>query len=178
MGIDVYLKWDNQTEAENQAQYTGFSTVAGSVGYLREAYHGSPYATHALFPRPYWEITEEESEAGGKLADIAELKDRLAQAVLVATFRNHVLYEQGTDPSYAEIGDIAGKLAKVFADMDNGRGQTDDVIARITPEQVAQVEVLIEARKLPGYALAFVDFVRLAEKLAAEGRNPRVYISY
>ncbi len=178
MGIDVYLSWDGKTEEEQQAQYTGFSTVAGNAGYLREAYHGSPYATHALFPRDYWEITQEEADAGGKLADIALLKSRLAQTVMVAAYRNHALYEQGIDQSYAELGDITEKLKKVFADMNNGRGDTDDVIARITPEQLSQAQALIEQRKLPGYALSFVDFVALAEAKAAEGKNPRVYISY
>ena len=48
MGIDIYMDWDNQTEEEKKAQLTGFDIGAGSVGYLREAYHGSPYATHYL----------------------------------------------------------------------------------------------------------------------------------
>ena len=48
MGIDIYLKWDGQDEEEKQAQLTGFSTTAGGSGYLREAYHGGPYATHIL----------------------------------------------------------------------------------------------------------------------------------
>jgi len=45
MGIDIYARWKDQTEAEVSAQYTGFSDRAGNVGYLREAYHGGPYAT-------------------------------------------------------------------------------------------------------------------------------------
>lgn len=36
MGIDVYIKWDHQSEEEREAQYTGFSNVHGHVGYLRE----------------------------------------------------------------------------------------------------------------------------------------------
>lgn len=50
MGIDVYMRWKGQTEQEKQAQYTGFSIVSGHIGYLREAYHGPPYATEALVP--------------------------------------------------------------------------------------------------------------------------------
>ena len=50
MGIDVYARWRGQTEAEKQAQFTGFSIVSGNVGYLREAYHGEPYATKVLVP--------------------------------------------------------------------------------------------------------------------------------
>lgn len=49
MGIDIYAKWRGQTKAEEKAQITGFSVVHGHVGYLREAYHGEPYATRYLF---------------------------------------------------------------------------------------------------------------------------------
>ena len=56
MGIDIYTCWKGQTEEETQAQMTGFSVVHGHVGYLREAYHGEPYATKYLlreaFERP------------------------------------------------------------------------------------------------------------------------------
>jgi hypothetical protein len=48
MGIDIYARWKGQTDAETQTQMTGFSVVHGHVGYLREAYHGEPYATKYL----------------------------------------------------------------------------------------------------------------------------------
>lgn len=38
MGVDVYLKWEGQTEIERKAQVTGFSTVSGHKGYLRSSY--------------------------------------------------------------------------------------------------------------------------------------------
>jgi hypothetical protein len=53
MGIDIYAKWDGMTEAEDAAQITGFSVVHGHVGYLREAYHGEPYATKCLLPEAF-----------------------------------------------------------------------------------------------------------------------------
>jgi predicted Rossmann fold nucleotide-binding protein DprA/Smf involved in DNA uptake len=46
MGIDIYARWKGQTRQEQEAQYTGFSVVHGHLGYLREAYHGEPYATN------------------------------------------------------------------------------------------------------------------------------------
>lgn len=50
MGIDIYLKWDGMTEEDKAKQIDiGFSTTAGEVGYLREAYHGGPYATQIFF---------------------------------------------------------------------------------------------------------------------------------
>lgn len=49
MGIDIYLRWRKQTKAEKEAQIKcGFSTTSGHLGYLREAYHGGPYATRLL----------------------------------------------------------------------------------------------------------------------------------
>lgn len=48
MGIDIYAHWKGQTKEEKDAQYTGFSVIHGHVGYLREAYHGEPYATRYL----------------------------------------------------------------------------------------------------------------------------------
>lgn len=53
MGIDIYAEWDGMTEAEKHLQYTGFSIEHGHVGYLREAYHGEPYATKRLVPEAF-----------------------------------------------------------------------------------------------------------------------------
>jgi hypothetical protein len=74
MGIDVYARWDGQTEAERQAQYTGFSIMHGHVGYLREAYHGDPYATKVLFP----ECFENEDDVA---IPAAKLRERLPDAI-------------------------------------------------------------------------------------------------
>ncbi len=53
MGIDIYLRWERMTGAEREAQQLGFSVVHGHVGYLREAYHGAPYATRVLMPEAF-----------------------------------------------------------------------------------------------------------------------------
>ena len=53
MGIDIYAKWSGMTREESKAQITGFDTAAGQVGYLREAYHGEPYATRVLVPEAF-----------------------------------------------------------------------------------------------------------------------------
>jgi hypothetical protein len=75
MGIDMYLKWDGQTEEEEKAQYTGFSTAHGHVGYLREAYHGGPYATKVLAPEAW-------SAEGSTVALSSEvLRERLPAAI-------------------------------------------------------------------------------------------------
>lgn len=53
MGIDVYASWPGMTPADVRAQHTGFSIAHGHTGYLREAYHGSPYATRTLVPEAF-----------------------------------------------------------------------------------------------------------------------------
>jgi hypothetical protein len=61
MGIDIYLKWPGMTDEEKQNQITGYSTTSGNVGYLREAYHGGPYATKILV-REAFEASECEAQ--------------------------------------------------------------------------------------------------------------------
>src|SRR6185437_13507487 len=56
MGIDIYAEWDGMTEREKQAQICCFSIFHGHVGYLREAYHGEPYATKVLVPEAFEEL--------------------------------------------------------------------------------------------------------------------------
>ena len=54
MGIDVYLKWDKMNDEDHKAQLgKGFQTNIGNTGYLREAYHGEPYATQMLVPEAF-----------------------------------------------------------------------------------------------------------------------------
>lgn len=42
MGLDIYLEWENQTEEEKKAQFTGFAN-AGNTGYLRSSYNPSGF---------------------------------------------------------------------------------------------------------------------------------------
>ena len=51
MDIEVCAQWDRMSMEEAAAQLSGkFSNDYGDVGYLREPYHGTPYATEALVP--------------------------------------------------------------------------------------------------------------------------------
>jgi hypothetical protein len=89
MGIDIYAEWDGMTEAEHDAQITGFSVEHGHVGYLREAYHGEPYATKVLVPEAF--------EEGRATIYAATLADRLPAVLVVAEARERTIYE-ATDP--------------------------------------------------------------------------------
>jgi hypothetical protein len=77
MGIDVYLRWDDQTEEEEKAQITGFSAVHGHVGYLRESYGGEPFATRLFVPEGFDEGTPDE----GVPISAATLRERLPLAL-------------------------------------------------------------------------------------------------
>ena len=74
MGIDVYLKWDTMNDEDHKAQLgTGFQTDIGDTGYLREAYHGEPYATQMLVPEAF-----DEKNAGEDVSIFAkEMEARL-----------------------------------------------------------------------------------------------------
>lgn len=72
MGIDIYLAWEGQTEADRKKMAAiGFSTTSGDVGYLREAYHGGPYATQILLREAF------ESEDCKAQIPAAVLRERL-----------------------------------------------------------------------------------------------------
>jgi hypothetical protein len=84
MGIDIYAKWDGMTEAEEDAQVTGFSVEHGHVGYLREAYHGEPYATKVLVPEAF--------EEHRVPIYAATLESRLPATLAVAETREREIY--------------------------------------------------------------------------------------
>jgi hypothetical protein len=96
MGIDVYLKWEGQTEAELAAQITGFSIEAGHVGYLREAYHGVPYATYVLVPEG-WEDAKG-NHPGEVEVPAATLLKRLPKAIKACIERHRRVYHETIGP--------------------------------------------------------------------------------
>lgn len=86
MGIDIYTRWNGQTEEEIEAQQTGFSVHHGHVGYLREAYHGTPYATTYLVAEAF------ASPEGMAEIPAAVLKERLPLTIKLVTEREEQLY--------------------------------------------------------------------------------------
>ena len=83
MGIDIYARWKGQTTDEQDEQMTGFSVVHGHVGYLREAYHGSPYATRYLVAEAF--------ESGEAELRAALLRERLPQTLALVREREIVV---------------------------------------------------------------------------------------
>jgi hypothetical protein len=95
MGIDIYLEWKDKTKDEADAQCTGFSTVDGDKGYLREAYHGGPYATHVLISEDWGEQPYDENDESkcGFVIPNTELVARLPKVVETSIKRNKNLYK-------------------------------------------------------------------------------------
>lgn len=165
MGIDVYLKWDRQTESERKAQFTGFSVEAGNVGYLHEAYHGGPYATAVLISERW-----DDQPDDGFAIPAATLRERLPAAVLTAIYREHVVYESGDAIPAGGADNMVAAMLQCLKEAATAQDNRLDV----TPnsEQLRAVSALIEQRKLPKHAMAFADFVALAERKERETGKP------
>lgn len=89
MGIDIYARWKDQTEEEEEAQFKcGFDSTVGNVGYLREAYHGEPYATRFL--------VREAFESGIAFIPARKLRERLPETLRLAEKREREIYKATT----------------------------------------------------------------------------------
>lgn len=102
MGIDIYAEWKGMSDAEKKAQLTGFSVEHGHVGYLREAYHGEPYATHVLVAEAF--------ETGRASISAATLRERLPETLELAEQRERELYGE-TDAG------VISRVLKSFSDF-------------------------------------------------------------
>jgi len=110
MGIDIYMKLSGQTQ-RRVGSSGAFSVISGHTGYLREAYHGEPYATRYLvreaFEPPY---------AVAIPAKI--LRKRLARTITLAMKRQREVYKAKTskkDPivkSYIDFVELAEREEK------------------------------------------------------------------
>ena len=97
MGIDIYAEWNGQTKKEKDSQVTGFSTVHGNVGYLREAYHGEPYATRFLVREAF-----EDSEGVAQIP-AAVLRERLAETLDLVEERERAVYHETDSREIAKV---------------------------------------------------------------------------
>lgn len=180
MGIDIYTRWKGQTRRERKAQQTGFSTVHGHVGYLREAYHGGPYVTRFLVREAF---EADDCEAG---IPASTLKTRLPQAVVLAMIRHQMVYNDNVPHmlNAEKPEEVIAAIAKMFAaggEIEKARkGEEGDRLARsISLGVIRETVDRIASRTLPEFAMSFVDFVALCERKEAETGEPcRIYASY
>jgi hypothetical protein len=181
MGIDVYAKWDGQTAAERDAQITGYSIVSGHVGYLREAYHGEPYATRVLFPECWDDVLLEDQGLRGPLdkEDLKYFCEKKGVSFEDVHKRSHSMLKElreffgeyrqiEFDPPSNTFTQNTGAMAIPAATL---RERLDDAI-NATAQRYADDPIVGEAIK------SVVAFVELYEKLEREGKHPRVYVSY
>jgi hypothetical protein len=110
MGIDIYASWEGQTDDERAAQMTDFSTGHGHAGYLREAYHGSPYVTKYLVAECF------ESDTGEAAIPARVLRARLPAAILMSMYREHKVYGNG-DPAAINLERGPDELLKSIANI-------------------------------------------------------------
>lgn len=96
MGIDIYTRFNGMTKEEEKKQYTGFDVFAGDVGYLREAYHGKPYATKFLVREAF------RSDNGQAKIPAKVLRRRLPKTLRLVEERERVLYG-GNDESVRKL---------------------------------------------------------------------------
>ncbi len=88
MGIDIWARWKGQSKEEIQAQGIAlFSVTAGGMGYLREAYHGKPYATRFFVAEVF------ESEDGKAKIPAATLRERLPHTLELVEERERKIYK-------------------------------------------------------------------------------------
>jgi hypothetical protein len=176
MGIDIYAEWNGMTEAERNARVTGFSIEHGHVGYLREAYHGSPYVTKYLVPEAF------ASEDGVAAIPAAVMLERLPAAVLLSMYREHKVYGGG-DPAVVDLSrDGVGALIRAIAKAvpEAAIDQSHLFFARkLSQKTLATAQRLIDAGALAPVQKSFVDFVELcARKEAETGKPCRIIASY
>ena len=113
MGIDIYARWNTQTQEERAAQITGFSVDAGHLGYLREAYHGEPYATYVLVPEAFSDEMAMLYPDGVPVSAL-RLRQRLPIAIKVALEREKAIY--GHEPEHPEA-QLVVKSFKNFVEL-------------------------------------------------------------
>lgn len=120
MGIDIYAHWVGQTPDEESAQCTGFSAVHGHVGYLREAYHGQPYATKFLVAEAF--------ETGEAEIPASILRERLPQTLELVRERERKLYDS-TEEETAEIEQSFSAFVQLCEDKEKQTGRAVRIVA-------------------------------------------------
>lgn len=167
MGIDIYLEWENMDEESKKSQVTGFCTTAGHVGYLREAYHGGPYATRILVREAF------ESESCSAQIPAAVMKERLTAVTEPTNAYNggHYMSAAIVEMFKAQSGD---KVETPTVTEDTTRPMT--VYEAIT-ERYSNLYPEHAAEHIPRVMKSFYDFVALAEEKENQTGKPCTVIA-
>lgn len=123
MGIDIYAEWNGQTKKEKDAQVTGFSTVHGHVGYLREAYHGEPYATRFLVREAF------ESSNGKAAIAAAVLRERLPETLAIVEERERSVYGTTDEAEIKGVQESFAEFVKLCERKERETGEPMTIVA-------------------------------------------------
>lgn len=124
MGIDIYARWQGQSEAEETAQHeSAFSATAGGAGYLREAYHGAPYATKHLCREAF------ESGTGRAAIPASVLRQRLPETLRLAEERERVVYGETDTRDIEPVLQSFRDFVALCEAKEKDTGQPVDIIA-------------------------------------------------
>ena len=95
MGIDCYLEWKDKQGYHFEAPY-----------YLRESYHGEPYATPVLFKEAF-AVNDGNEESYRCRVDSEELETRLPEALNLTAERHFKIYShEGLESLKQSLQDI------------------------------------------------------------------------
>lgn len=123
MGIDIYAHWKGQTEQERDEQHEVWtSAAAGHCGYLREAYHGEPYATQHLMPEAF------ENESRARIP-AATLRERLPETLRLAEIRQRQIYDATTPEEIQPVLDSYTAFVELCERMERKTGQPVEIAA-------------------------------------------------
>lgn len=148
MGIDIYMRWKYFSEEDRKAQITGFRIDCGHTGYLREAYHGNPYATKTLLPECFSE------DQDGKFTE-EEVTGQAPEYPEDEPYRAYVRYPNG-------------ELRRRLPEALEAARQRCIQVYKQSPEEAETDDTLKSLR----------DFVNLYESKEREGLAPAIYASY
>lgn len=123
MGIDIYVRWKGQTRKEEKAQLTGFSVLHGRVGYLREAYHGEPYATAYLMQEAF------DHPDRAAVIPAAVLRERLPRTLALVEERERTLYGKTDEEEIAHIKQSYTDFVALCEQKEQETGEPVTVIA-------------------------------------------------
>jgi hypothetical protein len=173
MGIDVYLYWDGMDKEKESKNRPWCDATVGHTGYLREAYHGGPYATKILVREAF---EAENCEAEIPAAVMRERLTRVTEPARgcdtghnVAAMVSHLMRQahKHDDEVHVTPFDIQSGETTPMSVEEAVRTRFRTIYPDAGPEHVEEV------------VRSFQNFVALAEEKEAETGKPcTVYASY
>jgi hypothetical protein len=159
MGIDAYLRYRGQPYSEHEQQFTGWKMDQGSVGYLREAYHGGPYATRVLLVEGFEERHTCNEHTNPK--DCYEHIDSRYK-------EPYAIHEDGS-PCHCRFVGAAIPATTIAGRLEEAAGTVIERFKTVYDEEIGTDSE---------YVRAYMDFASLALKWESEGKELLIYVSY